>query len=134
MRQLKHFCHDVLCPLARGEGFGCLLLSLLWMSPFLIHNLRLWFHSFAKFQLPSMYIYSAGQKKSITQKGYFWGPQNVLHVFFLFSYLKTVFCELMLLELGDLLGLSLLGNFFNAARSTFSCKYFIKIAQYFQFF
>ena len=33
--------------------------------------------------------------------------------------LKMVFCELMLLELGALLGLSLLRNFFNAARSIF---------------
>ena len=42
-----------------------------------------------------------------------------------------VFCELMLLELGDLLGLSLLRNFFSATRSIFSCMYFSKTAQYF---
>ena len=35
-----------------------------------------------------------------------------------------VFCELMLLELGDLLGSFLLRIFFSAARSIFSCKYF----------
>ena len=42
-----------------------------------------------------------------------------------------VFCELMLLDLGDLLGMSLLRNSFSAASSIFSCKYFSKIAQYF---
>ena len=36
-----------------------------------------------------------------------------------------VFCELMLLELGALLGLSLLRNFFNAARSNF---FFVNIS------
>ena len=41
-----------------------------------------------------------------------------------------VYCELMLLDLGDLLWLSWLRNFFSAARSIFSCKYFSKIAQY----
>ena len=33
-------------------------------------------------------------------------------------------CQLMLLELGDLLGSFLLRNFFSVARSIFSCKYF----------
>ena len=70
-------------------------------------------------------------KKRPAQKGYFWSQKYVFYVIFLFSYLKMVFCELMLLELGDLLGLSLLRNLFSAARSKFSCKYFSKIAQYF---
>ena len=59
--------------------------------------------------------YSAGQKKSITRKGYFGAQKNVLYIFFSLSYLKTVFCELMLLESGDLLGSFLLRNFFSAA-------------------
>ena len=42
-------------------------------------------------------------------------PKNVLFVIFFFSCVNIVFCELMLLELGDLLGLSLLRNFFSAA-------------------
>ena len=74
--------------------------------------------------------YSAGQKKSITQKGYFWGPKNLLYVFFFFSYLKIVFSELILLELGDLLGSSLLRNFFSEARSIFFCKYFRCLIQF----
>ena len=41
--------------------------------------------------------------------------KNVLFVIFFFSCVNIVFCELMLLELGDLLGLSLLRNFFSAA-------------------
>ena len=74
------------------------------------------------------------QKKRPTQKAYFWSQKNVFYIIYFFSCLKMVFCELMLLELGDLLGLSLLRNFFSAGRSLFSCKYFSKIAQYFQFF
>ena len=73
-------------------------------------------------------------KKRPAQKGYFWSQKYVFCVIFFFSYLKMVFCELMLLDLGDLLGMSLLRNSFSAASSIFSCKYFSKIAQYFQFF
>ena len=65
------------------------------------------------------------------QKGYFWPPKNVFYVIFFFGCLKMVFCELVLLELNDLLGLSLLRIFFSAVRSIYSCKYFSKIAQYF---
>ena len=79
-------------------------------------------------------ITSVLAKKRPTQNAYFWSQKNVYYVIYFYSCLKMVFCELMLLELGDLLGLSLFRNFFNAARSTFSCKYFSKIAQYFQFF
>ena len=74
------------------------------------------------------------QKKRPTQKAYFWSQKNVFYIIYFFSCLKMVFCELMLLELGDLLGLSLLRIFFSAGRSLFSCKYFRKITQYFQFF
>ena len=81
-----------------------------------------------------LYYYSAGQKKRPAQKGYFWSQKYVFYVIFLFSYLKMVFCELMLLDLGDLFGMSLLRNSFSVASSIFSCKYFSKIAQYFQFF
>ena len=70
-------------------------------------------------------------KKCPAQKDYFWSQKNVSYAIFFFRCLQMVFCELMLLELGDLLGLSLLRNFFSAARSIFSCKYFSKIAQYF---
>ena len=73
-------------------------------------------------------------KKRPAQKGYFWSQKYVFYVIFLFSYLKMVFCELMLLDLGDLFGMSLLRNSFSVASSIFSCKYFSKIAQYFQFF
>ena len=69
------------------------------------------------------------QKEIPAQKGYFW----VQKFGFLFSCLKMEFCELMLSELGDLL-FSLLRNSFSVASSIFSCKYFSKIAQYFQFF
>ena len=68
------------------------------------------------------------QKKRPAQKGYFWSNKNVFYVIFFFSCLKMVFCELILLELGDLLRLSLLRNFFSAARSIFSCKYFSNIS------
>ena len=60
-------------------------------------------------------------------------PKNVL-CNLLFQLFEMVFCELVLLELGDLLGLSLLRNFFSVARLIFSCKYFSMIGQYFQFF
>ena len=40
----------------------------------------------------------------------------------IFSCVKTVICELMLLKLDDFLGSSLLRNFFSAASSIFSCK------------
>ena len=80
-----------------------------------------------------LYYYSAGGKRPCTNM-LFLVSKNVLFVIFFFSCVNIVFCELMLLELGDLLGLSLLRNFFSAARSIFSCKYFSKIAQYFQFF
>ena len=73
-------------------------------------------------------------KKGPAQKGYFWSQKYVFYVIFFFSYLKMEFCELMLLDLGDLLGMSLLRNSFSAASSILSCKYFSKIAQYFQFF
>ena len=68
-----------------------------------------------------LYYYSAGKKKRHAQKGYFWSQKSVFYVIFFFSSLKMVFCELMLLELGDLLGLSLLRNFYNVARSISSC-------------
>ena len=70
------------------------------------------------------------QKKCPAQKRLFLVTKNVFFVIFFFSYLKRVFSELMLLELDDLLGLSLLRNFFSAARSIF----LVNIAQYFQFF
>ena len=62
--------------------------------------------------------YSAGKKRP-AKKDYFCSQKNLHYVIFFFSCLKMVFCELMLLELGALLGLSLLRNFFNAARSIF---------------
>ena len=77
-----------------------------------------------------LYYYSAGKKNALHKKVIF-GPKKC---FFSFSCLKMVFNELMLLELGDLLELPLLGDFFSAGRSLFSCKYFSKIAQNFQFF
>ena len=67
-----------------------------------------------------LYYYSAGKKIRSAQKGYFWSQKNVFYIIYFFSCLKMVFCELMLLELGDLLGLSLLRNFFSAGRSLFS--------------
>ena len=60
-------------------------------------------------------VYSAGKKKRTAQKGYFGAQKHYLFINFFFSCLKIVICELMLLELGDLLGLSLLWNFFSAA-------------------
>ena len=65
-----------------------------------------------------------------TKKVIFGHKKMFFFVIFFFSYLKRVFSELMLLELDDLLGLSLLRNFFSAARSIF----LVNIAQYFQFF
>ena len=50
-------------------------------------------------------------KKKPGKKSLFLVPKNVFYVIFFFSCLKMIFCELMLLELGDLLGLSLLRNF-----------------------
>ena len=70
-------------------------------------------------------------KKTLCTKRLFLVPKNLVYVIFFFSCLDMVLCELMLLELGYLLGLSLLRNFFSAARSIFSCKYFSKMAQYF---
>ena len=78
--------------------------------------------------------YYSASKKTPGKKSLFLVPKNVFYVIFFFSCLKMIFCELMLLELGDLLGLPLLRNLFSAARSKFSCKYFNKIAQYFQLF
>ena len=49
----------------------------------------------------------------------FFVPKNVL-CNLLFQLFEMVFCELVLLELGDLLGLSLLRNFFSAASLTLS--------------
>ena len=42
-------------------------------------------------------------KKGPARKGYFWSQTNVFYVIFFFSCVKIVFCELMLLDLGDLL-------------------------------
>ena len=67
-------------------------------------------------------------KKTPCTKRLFLVPKNVVYVIFFFSCLEMVLCELMLLELGYLLGLSLLRNFFSAARSIFSCKYFSNIS------
>ena len=53
-------------------------------------------------------------KKALHENVIF-GSKNVLFVIFFFSCVNIVFCELILLELGDLLGLSLLRNFFSAA-------------------
>ena len=75
-------------------------------------------------------IYSAGKKKRTAQKGYFGAQKNYLFIIFFFSCLKIVFCELMLLDFSDLLGSFLLRNFFIAARSIFSCKYFSCFIQY----
>ena len=50
-------------------------------------------------------------KKGLARKCYFWSKKNVLFVIFFFSCVNIVFCELMLLDLGDLLGLSLLRIF-----------------------
>ena len=73
------------------------------------------------------------QKNNLQKKVIFGPKKKLFYVIFFFSCLKMEFCELMLSELGDLL-FSLLRNSFNVARSIFSCKYFSKIAQYFQFF
>ena len=73
------------------------------------------------FKNTKYFITTVLAKKCPTQKAYFWSPKNVFYVIFFFSCLKMVFCEKILLELGDLLGLSLLRNFFSAARSKFSC-------------
>ena len=62
------------------------------------------------------------QKKRPAQKGYFWSNKNVFYVIFFFSCLKMVFCELILLELGDLLRLSLLRNFLMRQGQFFSCN------------
>ena len=67
-------------------------------------------------------------KKTPCTKRLFLVPKNVVYVIFFFSCLDMVLCELMLLELGYLLGLSLLRNFFCAARSIFSCKHFRNIS------
>ena len=75
-------------------------------------------------------LYSAGQKKRTAQKGHFWVRKYVLYIIFLFSWLKMLIWELKLLEVGDLLGSSMLRNFFSAARSIFSCKYFSSFIQY----
>ena len=61
-----------------------------------------------------MYHYSHGEKRPCTKR-LFLVPKNVFFVIFFFSSVKIVFYELMLLKLGDLLGLSLLRNFFSAA-------------------
>ena len=58
-----------------------------------------------------LYYYSAGKGNTLHKKVIFLSKKNVFYVIFFFSCLKMVFCELMLLELGDLLGLSLLRNF-----------------------
>ena len=73
-----------------------------------------------------LYYYNAGKENTLHKKVIF-GPKKCV---FFFSCLKMVFNVLMLLELDDLLGLSLLRNFFSAARSIF----LVNIAQYFQFF
>ena len=75
-------------------------------------------------------LYSAGKKKRTAQKGYFGAQKNYLFIIFFFSCLKMVFFELMLLDFSDLLGSFLLRNFFIAARSIFSCKYFSCFIQY----
>ena len=73
-------------------------------------------------------------EKRPAQKVIFWSQKNVFYVIFFYSCLNMLFYERMLLDLGDLLALSLLRNLFSAARSIFPCKYFSKNAQYFQFF
>ena len=67
-------------------------------------------------------------KKTPCTKRLFLVPKNVVYVIFFFSCLEMVLCELMLLELGYLLGLSLLRNFLSAAGSIVSCKYFGNIS------
>ena len=62
-------------------------------------------------------------KKTHSTKNLFWGPKKYLFIIFFFSCLKMVICELMLLELGDLLWSSLLRNYFSVARSIFSWEY-----------
>ena len=65
-------------------------------------------------------------KKTHSTKMIFLGPKKC----FIHNFLKIVIFEVMYLELGDLLWSSLLRNFFSAARSIFSCKYFICFIQY----
>ena len=77
-----------------------------------------------------MNTYNAGKKKTHSTKRLFWGPKHYLFIIFFFSCLKIVFCGLMLLDFSDLLGSFLLRNFFIAARSIFSCKYFSCFIQY----
>ena len=76
--------------------------------------------------------YSAGQKKKHHTKMVIFGSKFFFTHNFCLDYLKTVICELILLELGDLLVSSLLRNFFSAARVIFSRKtlIFIKIASH----
>ena len=69
-------------------------------------------------------------EKRPAQKGYFLVPKNVFYVIFFYSCLNMLFYERMLLDLGDLLALSLLRNLFSAARSIFPCKYFNCFLQY----
>ena len=54
-------------------------------------------------------------EKALHEKVIFGPKKMFFFVIFFFSCVKIVFCELMLLKLGDLLGLSLLRNFFSAA-------------------
>ena len=79
-------------------------------------------------------IYSAGQKKLIAQKGYFWVQKNVLYIIFFFSCLKMVIYELVLLELGDLLGSSLLRNFFVRQGQYISIIVIIIVGQFLHLF
>ena len=53
--------------------------------------------------------YSADKKKQ--HKKVILGSKNMLYIIFFFRCLKMIICELMLLELGDLLWSSLLRNF-----------------------
>ena len=70
-----------------------------------------------RFHLKINTVYSAGQKKKHNTKMVIFGLKILFYTCkFFFNYLKTVICELMLLELGDLLGSSLLRNFFSAMR------------------
>jgi len=85
-----------------------------------------WGIRYAEYEI--LYYFSAGKKKRHARKGYFWSQKYVFYVVFFFSSLKMIFCKLILSELGHLLGLSLLRNFFSAARSIFSCKYFSNIS------
>ena len=57
--------------------------------------------------------YQITRIRNIAQKVYFWSQKNVFYI--IFSCLKMVFCDLMLC---DLLGLSLLRNFYSAAQKT----------------